>query len=477
MALERQNSLFPLLRWTSIVAPIHPSHRQHPMAVRLPPIGFWSYARQDDVLSSGRLSSLRALLQSELQQQYGREPILLFQDQAAIPTGAEWESEIRNNLARSTFLIPIITPNFIQSQWCTREIEIFLEREKQLNAQYKSLNGARRIFPILYIDADSDPYSDKILAELHRLQWFDFRALRFKDQREEAVQVALGKLASTIRGLLHMRVPSEEDQAAELALHQAEQAEAQRAQEALIEAQRVEAERIERQRIEDERAERARQEAARVEAERARRAQAETDRIARAVRESEEQAAIDRRQVRTRERNTSDHSRAATAPATPSPSPPPIAPNLQAATPRAVMLAGGAASILLLIIVIAAFHERMPDDGPGRSVPGDTSTSASIAPADPSLTTAQDMAGRWAPKGETNGCAEGSAEAITIDVEQASAAWTIKLNGEAPQPIPTVQPGGWLPLDHGLWRVQDGDLQIAAQAAGAMRPADYSKCP
>ena len=37
---------------------------------------------------------------------------------------------IREALNRSTFFIPILTPNFIQSEFCLTEVEIFLEREK-----------------------------------------------------------------------------------------------------------------------------------------------------------------------------------------------------------------------------------------------------------------------------------------------------------------------------------------------------------
>ena len=40
-------------------------------------------------MSRGALSALRSQLKAELQQQYGREPITIFQDVGAIPPGAE----------------------------------------------------------------------------------------------------------------------------------------------------------------------------------------------------------------------------------------------------------------------------------------------------------------------------------------------------------------------------------------------------
>jgi hypothetical protein len=177
------------------------------MAPRLSPIGFWSYARQDDEFSNGKLSSLRAMLRAELQQQYGREPISLFQDVAAIPPGSEWDEEIRNALTKATFCIPIITPNFVESEWCNQEVQVFLERERDIIRQHPELKGRRRVFPINYIDAqDAEPHSPELMKELLRLQWFDLRPLRFKDQRDEAVQLALSRLAATITKLLQAQV-------------------------------------------------------------------------------------------------------------------------------------------------------------------------------------------------------------------------------------------------------------------------------
>jgi hypothetical protein len=173
---------------------------------RLSPIGFWSYARQDDEASQGRLSSLRTVLSAELQQQYGRDPIKIFQDVAAIPPGAEWEQKIREALNDSTFFIPLITPNFVQSQWCSEEFFVFREREIQINETYPSLRNERRIFPIYYVNIDGvEAYDSKLIEELKRLQWLDFTRLRLKDHNQEAVREKVSELAGSLRRLLHAR--------------------------------------------------------------------------------------------------------------------------------------------------------------------------------------------------------------------------------------------------------------------------------
>ncbi len=174
---------------------------------RLPPVGFWSYARQDDELSDGRLSRLRALLLQELQQQYGREQVRLFQDAETIPHGSDWEREIRTALDASSFFIPIVTPNFVQSEWCTREVELFLARENELTGRFPDLGERSRIFPILFIGIDDvDAENPETLAALQKRQWFDFRRFRHRNFDDAAVREAIAELAGTMRALLRSKV-------------------------------------------------------------------------------------------------------------------------------------------------------------------------------------------------------------------------------------------------------------------------------
>jgi hypothetical protein len=115
----------------------------------LKPIGFWTYSSTDDDHSRGRLSQLRALLAAELQQKIGRTlKVNIFQDVAAIPPGAEWEKQIRDALNASSFLIPIVTPALLQSEWCCQEITLFRQREET------TLRRNDLIFPLHYISID-----------------------------------------------------------------------------------------------------------------------------------------------------------------------------------------------------------------------------------------------------------------------------------------------------------------------------------
>jgi TIR domain len=172
------------------------------------PTGFWSYSTSDDELSRGRLSALRKLLASDLQQQIGSIPTVeIFQDAAAIPPGEDWEQRIASAIAAASFLIPIVTPAFFQSEWCCREVEMFRHREEKL--------GGGLIFPIHYIDSTdidgSDPeecHDRAVLEFLRSRQWVDLRPLRHRSYEGEEVAEKLERLAKGIRDKLRRHVPS-----------------------------------------------------------------------------------------------------------------------------------------------------------------------------------------------------------------------------------------------------------------------------
>lgn len=179
---------------------------QAPGKMRLPPIGFWSYARQDDVLANGDLTQLRTQVRTALQRQFGRTPIEIFQDTSAIPHGAKWEQEIRHSLFNSTFFIPILTPNFMQSEWCCKEVTLFLERQQQLFDTYPDLPRESRIFPVLYVDIERvDTVDPSVLTLLKSLQSFDFRELQYETS-PPVVRKAIAGFATSIRDMLLIEV-------------------------------------------------------------------------------------------------------------------------------------------------------------------------------------------------------------------------------------------------------------------------------
>jgi hypothetical protein len=176
------------------------------VAELLKPIGFWSYARSDDAHSDRRLSALRRRLADELQLLIGRQSVQIFVDVAAIPMGADWLKEIYKALGESSFLIAIVTPAFLESEMCCREVMRFREREQELGRD-------DLIFPFHYIDvAHIEPgevHDPAVLALLKSRQRFEFAALRHRPAESEDVATKLGELAEAIRSALRRHVAVE----------------------------------------------------------------------------------------------------------------------------------------------------------------------------------------------------------------------------------------------------------------------------
>ncbi|WP_342110887.1 toll/interleukin-1 receptor domain-containing protein [Methylobacterium sp. SI9] len=169
----------------------------------LKPTGFWSYTSSDDIFSRGKLSQLRSLLAEELQQQIGRAPVVnIWQDVAAIPSGSDWERQIKTAIENTSFLIIVVTPALLQSEWCCKEIQMFRRREINIGSD-------RLIFPIHFIDTShlepnnpNDCHDPTIFEFLHSRQWADFRSHRLSDYNSSEVGRFLENISRAIRTAL-----------------------------------------------------------------------------------------------------------------------------------------------------------------------------------------------------------------------------------------------------------------------------------
>lgn len=141
---------------------------------------FWSYVHQDDEEDGGRIRKLAQAIIAEFQLQTGEQIQNFFIDQQ-IGWGADWEKEIDDNLNNLAFCIPIVTPRFFNSEYCRRELEVFINRAEA--------NGLRRIIlPILYINVpalkEDDP-KDPLVKRIKKTQWIDWRRNRLNDAESE----------------------------------------------------------------------------------------------------------------------------------------------------------------------------------------------------------------------------------------------------------------------------------------------------
>jgi SMODS and SLOG-associating 2TM effector domain 1/TIR domain/Protein of unknown function (DUF4231) len=178
-------------------------------------VGFFSYSREDDEDSGGKLSKLREIIQAELRLQLGRtrRDFRLWQDKSAIAHGELWEDTIKKAVSESVFFIPIITPTAVRSSFCKFEFESFLAREKELERH-------NLIFPILYAPVpeltDDRWRQDPLLAIIGKRQYEEWQNLRHLDAASTEVALRVDKFCANIfRALQQSSLSLEKRQEAE----------------------------------------------------------------------------------------------------------------------------------------------------------------------------------------------------------------------------------------------------------------------
>ena len=163
------------------------------------PLAFMSYAHSDDRHDEGRLTQLRERLSGEVGMQTGKD-FPIFQDRKDIKWGQAWKERIEQSLIEVTFLIPIITPGFFTSDFCRDELQIFIEREKELKR-------SDLILPIYYVNTpllhdENRRGSDELAQLIAARQYADWRDLRLQPFTLPLVGKTLEQLALQIRDAL-----------------------------------------------------------------------------------------------------------------------------------------------------------------------------------------------------------------------------------------------------------------------------------
>jgi len=161
------------------------------------PAAFMSYVHSDDKYK--QLTTFRERLSDEVGMQTGSD-FPIFQDRKDIQWGQHWRERIENSLDEVTFLIPIITPSFFNSEHCREELKRFIEREEKLKRN-------DLIFPVYFVDTPllNDAalrVADELAEVIASRQYADWRDLRFEPFTNPQVGKTLAQLAMQIRNAL-----------------------------------------------------------------------------------------------------------------------------------------------------------------------------------------------------------------------------------------------------------------------------------
>jgi hypothetical protein len=159
-------------------------------------MAFMSYAHFDD--QNGLISKLRERLSYHVQAWTGRE-FPIFQDRNHISWGQKWKERIIESVDAATFLIAVLTPSYLISDYCRDELHCFLGREKQLERN-------DLVLPIYYITCDlfeelERSEDDQLVhaLELRSRQYIDWRKLRNLSKSDRRVKDMLDALAIQVK--------------------------------------------------------------------------------------------------------------------------------------------------------------------------------------------------------------------------------------------------------------------------------------
>ncbi|WP_328438543.1 TIR domain-containing protein [Streptomyces sp. NBC_00444] len=173
------------------------SHIKYDTMNAIGPAGFWSYTHRDDQLDGGRIRRLAEAIAHAFEITTGDE-LYVFVDNTSIAWGEQWRARLDSALTSTTFLIPIVTPKFLKSQECRREIITF-------SSHAASLGLDDLILPIHYVNVpqltEENP-SDEVVQLISRRQWVDWRQLRLEDEDSPDYRQAVNQLALRLKRIL-----------------------------------------------------------------------------------------------------------------------------------------------------------------------------------------------------------------------------------------------------------------------------------
>jgi hypothetical protein len=161
------------------------------------------YSHLDD--EEGLVTTFCDRLVHELRVQMGSKDVEIFMDRD-IDLGMPWEKRIAEGLAASTFLLPILTPSFLRSDYCREEVQLFLAHEQE-----QGRNDL--ILPVYYVECDgflSTTTDERVAATWDLLasrQHFKWWHLRHKDPSKENVREERTELAKQIQRAMARRRP------------------------------------------------------------------------------------------------------------------------------------------------------------------------------------------------------------------------------------------------------------------------------
>ena len=164
---------------------------------------FFSYAHHDAEADPDLIEALTTRLEKRVSGKILNGRLEIWRDTKGLRTGARWDSAIEAAVRGADLLIVLLTPKWIESEYCRKEYLIFEEVEA-------GRDDGEYIAPILAEPVDNHehhllPDQKPVYESLHERQYFEILAtnfLTFADRRRDA---AVDRIAQDIAGIIERR--------------------------------------------------------------------------------------------------------------------------------------------------------------------------------------------------------------------------------------------------------------------------------
>jgi len=167
--------------------------------------GYLSYSARDAQFLGGKVDELRSHLLDLLNMMLPYDVDLIDPRQAGDRALNDGQlGVLRKQIESSAFFIPIITSNFVHSDWCRKELETFVRHE------WNRSPADSRVFPVVLGDVEWGRADDSyVMAQLRDRRWFDLRGPWRHDLRGSEPNWVLNDLALAIGHRLRSEVAFE----------------------------------------------------------------------------------------------------------------------------------------------------------------------------------------------------------------------------------------------------------------------------
>jgi hypothetical protein len=159
---------------------------------------FFSYARHDVETDPTLLTDFKVTLEKEVNAGLVGARVVIWRDEEGIRTGQRWDPRIEAELRRSHILIVLLTPRWIDSDYCCKEYSIFEEVEAAREV-------GEYVAPILVRDIERQ---EKYLSGDKKEVYERIRSRQFAKVLGTERKPIIGKVADDIVGMTdRLRLP------------------------------------------------------------------------------------------------------------------------------------------------------------------------------------------------------------------------------------------------------------------------------